>query len=189
VTNGMSNRNRDGRNANAAIAVSVHPSDFGGTPLGAIEYQRNLERAAFRAGGEDYSAPCQTIGDFLRGTSGTEASRIQPTYRGGQVRYTDFHNILPGYVCSMLEAGFRQFGKKIRGFDADDVPMTGVETRTSAPLRILRHEDSLTAPLYDRIYPCGEGAGYAGGIMSAAVDGIRVAQAILARYRRVSAEE
>ena len=189
VTNGMSNRNRDGRNANAAIAVSVHPSDFGGTPQGAIEYQRNLERAAFRAGGEDYSAPCQTIGDFLRGTSGTEASRVQPTYRGGQVRYTDFHNILPGYVCSMLEAGFRQFGKKIRGFDADDVPMTGVETRTSAPLRILRHEDSLTAPLYDRIYPCGEGAGYAGGIMSAAVDGIRVAQAILARYHRVSAEE
>ena len=189
VTNGMSNRNRDGRNANSAIAVSVHTSDFGGTPMGAIEYQRNLERAAFRAGGSDYTAPCQTVGDFLRGKSGTEASRIRPTYRDGMVRYTDFHKILPPYVCSMLEKGFRQFGKKIRGFDADDVPMTGVETRTSAPLRILRDEDALTAPLHDRIYPCGEGAGYAGGIMSAAVDGIRVAQAILARYRRVDSDE
>jgi uncharacterized FAD-dependent dehydrogenase len=105
------------------------------------------------------------------------------------VRYTDFHNILPPYVCSMLEMGLRQFGRKIRGFDAHDVPMTGVETRTSAPVRILRDDTSLTAPLYERIYPCGEGAGYAGGIMSAAVDGIRVAQAILARYRRVGADE
>ena len=157
--------------------------------MGAIEYQRNLERAAFRAGGSDYCAPCQTVGDFLQGKSGTEVRRIQPTYRGGMVRYTDFHNILPPYVCSMLEMGFRQFGRKIRGFDAHDVPMTGVETRTSAPVRILRDDTSLTAPLYERIYPCGEGAGYAGGIMSAAVDGIRVAQAILARYRRVGADE
>lgn len=189
VTNGMSNRKRDGRNANSAIAVSVHTSDYGGTPMGAIEYQRNLERAAFRAGGSDYCAPCQTVGDFLQGKSGTEARRIRPTYRGGMVRYTDFHNILPPYVCSMLEMGFRQFGRKIRGFDAHDVPMTGVETRTSAPVRILRDDASLTAPLYERIYPCGEGAGYAGGIMSAAVDGIRVAQAILARYRRVGSDE
>lgn len=184
VTNGMSNRSRDGRNANSAIAVSVHTSDYGGTPLGAIAYQRNLEQAAFCAGGSDYTAPCQTVGDFLRGTSGTEAKRIRPTYRDGNVRYTDFHKILPAYVCSMLEMGFRQFGRKIRGFDADDVPMTGVETRTSAPVRILRDDEVLTALHYDRIYPCGEGAGYAGGIMSAAVDGIRVAQAILARYKR-----
>lgn len=184
VTNGMSNRGRDGRNANSAIAVSVHTSDYGGTPIGAIAYQRNLEQAAYRAGGKNYAAPCQTVGDFLNGHSGTEAKRILPTYRGGNVCYTDFHKILPRYVCSMLEAGFRQFGKKIRGFDADDVPMTGVETRTSAPVRILRDDTVLTALRYDRIYPCGEGAGYAGGIMSAAVDGIRVAQAILTRYKR-----
>ena len=185
VTNGMSNRKRDGRNANSAIAVSVHTSDYGGTPMGAISYQRNLEQAAFRAGGRNYAAPCQTVGDFLNGRSGTEAKRIVPTYRHGSVCYTDFHKILPEYVCSMLEMGFRQFGRKIRGFDADDVPMTGVETRTSAPVRILRDDSAMTALRYDRIYPCGEGAGYAGGIMSAAVDGIRVAQAILARYRRV----
>lgn len=185
VTNGMSNRGRDGRNANSAIAVSVHTSDYGGTPMGAISYQRSLEQAAFRAGGCTYAAPCQTVGDFLNGRSGTEAKRIVPTYRHGSVCYTDFHKILPEYVCSMLEMGFRQFGRKIRGFDADDVPMTGVETRTSAPVRILRDDTALTAMRYDRIYPCGEGAGYAGGIMSAAVDGIRVAQAILARYKRM----
>ncbi|MBQ1976864.1 MAG: hypothetical protein II227_05430 [Clostridia bacterium] len=185
VTNGMSNRGRDGRNANSAIAVSVHTSDYGGTPLGAIAYQRNLEQTAFRAGGKNYAAPCQTVGDFLNGRVGTEAKRIVPTYRSGNVCYTDFHKILPEYVCSMLEMGFRQFGKKIRGFDAADVPMTGVETRTSAPVRILRDDTVLTALRYERIYPCGEGAGYAGGIMSAAVDGIRVAQAILARYKRV----
>lgn len=185
VTNGMSNRRRDGINANSAIAVSVHTSDYGGTPLKAISYQRELERAAFRAGGKNYAAPCQTVGDFLNGRAGTEAKRIVPTYRNGNVHYTDFHKILPEYVCSMLEMGFRQFGKKIRGFDADDVPMTGVETRTSAPVRILRDDTALTALRYDRIYPCGEGAGYAGGIMSAAVDGIRVAQAILSRYKRI----
>ena len=185
VTNGMSNRRRDGINANSAIAVSVHTSDYGGTPLKAISYQRELEQAAFRAGGKNYAAPCQTVGDFLNGRAGTEAKRIVPTYRNGNVCYTDFHKILPEYVCSMLEMGFRQFGKKIRGFDADDVPMTGVETRTSAPVRILRDDTVLTALRYDRIYPCGEGAGYAGGIMSAAVDGIRVAQAILSRYKRI----
>ena len=184
VTNGMSHHARDGRNANAAIAVSVHPSDYGATPLDAIAFQRNLEQIAFRAGGGTYAAPCQTFGDFISGKRGSVPHRIRPTYRGGDVVMSDFHSILPGFICSMLEEGIRSFGKKIRGFDALDVPMTGVETRTSAPVRILREDVSLCAPGYDRIYPCGEGAGYAGGIMSAAVDGIRVAQAILARYKR-----
>ncbi len=184
VTNGMSHHARDGRNANAAIAVSVHPSDYGATPLDAIAFQRNLEQAAFRVGGGTYAAPCQTFGDFVSGKQGSEPKRILPTYRGGDVVMSDFHTILPGFICSMLQEGIRSFGKKIRGFDAADVPMTGVETRTSAPVRILREDVSLCAPGYDRIYPCGEGAGYAGGIMSAAVDGIRVAQAILARYKR-----
>ena len=184
VTNGMSHHARDGRNANAAIAVSVHPFDYGATPAQAIAFQRNLEQAAFAAGGRSYAAPCQTFGDFVSGKHGTEPKRIIPTYRGGDVVMTDLHSILPGFICSMLETGIRSFGQKIRGFDAADVPMTGVETRTSAPIRILRHDISLCAPGYDRIYPCGEGAGYAGGIMSAAVDGIRVAQAILSRFKR-----
>jgi len=184
VTNGMSHHARDGRNANAAIAVSVHPSDYGATPAEAIAFQRMLEQAAFAAGGRTYAAPCQTFGDFVSGKRGTEPKRIIPTYRSGDVTLANFHEILPEFICTMLESGIRSFGRKIHGFDAADVPMTGVETRTSAPVRILRNDGTLCAPGYDRIYPCGEGAGYAGGIMSAAVDGIRVAQAILARYRR-----
>ncbi len=189
VTNGMSCRARDGRNANAALAVSVHPADYGADPLRAIEFQRALEQAAFAAGGRTYAAPCQTVGDFLHGKQGTVPARILPSYRGGDVVMTDFHKILPPFVTSMLEAGLPAFGKKIRGFDAADVPMTGVETRTSAPVRILRRDGTLLALGYDRIYPCGEGAGYAGGIMSAAVDGIRVAQAIMARYSHLSHSE
>ncbi len=184
VTNGMSNYARSGKNANAALAVSVHPSDYDGTPAGAIEFQRALERAAFRAGGETFAAPYQTVGDFLTGARGSMPGRILPTYRGGDVRAADFHTLLPPFITSMLEEGLRQFGHKIRGFDAPDVPMTGIETRTSAPLRILRDTETLCAPGHAAIYPCGEGAGYAGGIMSAAVDGIRVAQAILARFAR-----
>jgi len=186
VTNGMSRYARDGRNANAAIAVSVHPSDYGDNPADAIEFQRKLEQAAFAAGGKTYAAPCQTVGDFLSGKSGAEPTRVLPTYRGGDVVMRDFHTILPDFVCSMLAEGLQSFGRKIRGFSDAFVPMTGVETRTSAPVRILRHEETLCAPGQDRVYPCGEGAGYAGGIMSAAVDGIRVAQAILARFRRPS---
>jgi len=189
VTNGMSCRARDGRNANAALAVSVHPADYGADPYRAISFQRELERAAFAAGGRTYAAPCQTVGDFLSGRKGTVPARILPTYRGGDVVMTDFHTILPPFVTSMLEAGLSDFGRKIRGFAAADVPMTGVETRTSAPVRILRQDGTLLACGYDRIYPCGEGAGYAGGIMSAAVDGIRIAQAIMARFARADRSE
>lgn len=188
VTNGMSYHARDGRNANAAIAVSVHPSDYGATPADAIAFQRHLEEAAFAAGGRTYAAPCQLMGDFLTGTKGSMPHRIQPSYRGGDVAMCDFHEILPPFVTSMLEAGFADFGRKIRGFDAADVPLTGIETRTSAPVRILRHEETYLAVGHDRIYPCGEGAGYAGGIVSAAVDGIRVAQAILTRFARPKGE-
>lgn len=184
VTNGMSRYARDGKNANAALAVSVHPSDYGQSPLDAISFQRNLEQRAYFAGGKTYAAPCQTVGDFLKGNRGTLPTKISPSYRGGDVVMSDFRQILPPFVTSMLEAGLYNFGRKIRGFSDDCVPMTGVETRTSAPVRILRHDASYLAPGFDRIYPCGEGAGYAGGIVSAAVDGIRVAEAILARYKR-----
>lgn len=184
VTNGMSHYARDGKNANAALAVSVHPADYGATPMEAIAFQRDLERKAFEKGGKTYAAPCQTVGDFLKGNMGTLPTKISPSYRVGDVVMSDFRRILPPFVTSMLEAGLYNFGRKIRGFSDDCVPMTGVETRTSAPVRILRHDASYLAPGFDRIYPCGEGAGYAGGIVSAAVDGIRVAEAILARYKR-----
>lgn len=182
VTNGMSTRARDGRNANAAVCVSVKPEDCGSTPAGAIEFQRNLERCAYRTAGSDYTAPMQTVGDLLAGTKGTNYSRIVPTYRDGQVRPCDFHDIFPPFVTDLLKKGLTDFGRKIKGYDAPDVPLTGVETRTSAPVRILRGE-TLTAPGHPGVYPCGEGAGYAGGIVSAAVDGIRVAAKIIAEYR------
>lgn len=181
VTNGMSTRARDGRNANAAVCVSVHPNDFGNTPQGAIEFQRNLERVAYRAAGSNNTAPMQTVGDLLCGTHGTNYSRIVPTYRGGLVTPCDFHDVFPPYITEMLKKGLVDFGKKIKGYDSADVPLTGVETRTSSPVRIMRGED-LTAPGHSGVYPCGEGAGYAGGIVSAAVDGIRVASKIIGEY-------
>ena len=181
VTNGMSRRMRDGVNSNAAIAVSVKHDDYGATPAGAIAFQRELESRAYAAGGSTYAAPMQTVGDFLNGKSGTEASRITPSYMNGNVVPCDMRSILPSFVCDMLDEGLRDFGRKIKGFDASDVPMTGVETRTSAPVRIMRG-DSYTAFAHDRIYPCGEGAGYAGGIMSAAIDGLRVARAVIEKY-------
>ena len=177
----MSTRARDGRNANAAVCVSVLPGDYGSDPCKAIEFQRNLEKAAFRAGGGDYTAPMQTVGDLLDGKSGTEYTKIVPTYRDGIVRPCDFTAIFPPFVTEMLKAGLTDFGRKIKGYDASYVPLTGVETRTSAPVRILRGEDCAAVGHPD-IYPCGEGAGYAGGIVSAAVDGIRVAQKIIEKY-------
>lgn len=181
VTNGMSTHARDGRNANAAVCVSVLPTDFGGDAVRAIEFQRTLEKAAFAAGGRDYTAPMQTVGDLFEKKTGTLPSKIIPTYRGGRVAAADFDKIFPAFVTGMLREGLADFGRKIKGYDEKCVPLTGVETRTSAPVRILRGED-LTALGRRGIYPCGEGAGYAGGIVSAAVDGIRVARAIMAKY-------
>ena len=182
VTNGMSRHARDGRNANAAVCVSVHPEDYGNAPDKAILFQRNLEQKAFAAGGRNYYAPMQTVGDFLEGRAGTLPTMIKPTYRDGLVTPADFHSLFPGFVTSMLAEGLNKFDRQIRGYAAANVPMTGIETRTSAPVRILRTE-ALTAPGHDTVYPCGEGAGYAGGIVSAAVDGLRVAGQILQRYR------
>ena len=181
VVNGMSNYDRNGINSNSAVAVSVRPSDFDGTPNGAIDFQRKLERSAFVNGGADYSAPIQTVGDFLNGKLGSEPSKIQPTYRNGKVKVSNMENILPSFVSSELKRGLISFDKKLKGFACDDAILTGVESRTSAPLKILRGEN-MTAIGKDRIYPCGEGAGYAGGITSAAVDGIRVAMTIIGRF-------
>ncbi|MBQ8289161.1 MAG: hypothetical protein IJX76_10455, partial [Clostridia bacterium] len=179
VTNGMSNSTRDGRNSNSALAVSILPADFGGTPEGAISFQRKLEVAAFAAGGGNYDAPLQTVGDFLSGKQGTAPSRIASTYRGGNhFALCDLHALLPSYAGDLLSTGIRRFARQIEGFDAPDALLTGLETRTSAPLRILRGTDR-QAVGHPGLYPCGEGAGYAGGITSAATDGIATAIAVV----------
>lgn len=182
VTNGMSRFARDGLNANSALAVSVLPSDYGATPEGAIDFQRSLERAAFKAGGCNYDAPLQTVGDFLSHRQGSEPTAVRSTYRGGgHYALADFHELLPSFVSELLEVGIRRFAHQIEGFDTPEALLTGIETRTSAPLRILRAE-SRTAPGYPNLYPCGEGAGYAGGITSAAVDGLSCAIALANQF-------
>ena len=183
VVNGMSNHRRDGRNANSAISVSVFPEDFGGTARGALAFQRGIEEAAFRAGGGDYAVPLVTLGDFLCGRCDTFPSRIQSTYMGGDAyRLASPDAYLPGFVTAALRDAFPAFGRKIRGFDTSDALLSGAETRTSAPIRILRAEETRTVPGYRNLYPVGEGAGYAGGITSAALDGIRSALAVMSVY-------
>jgi uncharacterized FAD-dependent dehydrogenase len=186
VVNGMSHRARDGRNANSAVVVSVRCEDYpqvdGNAALGAIAYQRMIERAAFAAGGGNYTAPIQTVGDFLRGQVRHEPSCVVPTYRDASaVKLADLSTVFPAYVTEHLRYGLTSFDRKVSGFAAEHAVLTGAETRTSAPVRILRGEDfcAIGHPL---IYPCGEGAGYAGGITSAAVDGLRVAMAMIGRY-------
>ena len=184
VVNGMSYRKRNGKNSNSAINVSVFCEDYGNTVEGAIGFQRSLERAAFCAGGGNFYAPVQTVGDFLDGRSGTEPQRVKPSYMGGdRYKLADLGEIFPGYISSSLRRGISSFGKKLSGFDAPEAVLTGVETRTSAPLRILRSSEC-TSAREDKVYPCGEGAGYAGGIMSAAVDGIFVAYKIIERFKQ-----
>ena len=183
VVNGMSRFARDGRNANAALAVSVRVSDYGDHPMKAIEYQRALEQKAFSAGGGDYSAPCQTVGDFLSGKQGSEPTTVHPSYMNGGVRMCDLHSVLPAFVTDHLADGIRRFDRQYLGFSSDTACLTGVETRTSAPVRIPRGDD-FTALGCDNIYPIGEGAGYAGGITSAAVDGVNAALQLLSKYRR-----
>jgi uncharacterized FAD-dependent dehydrogenase len=190
VVNGMSYHARSNPNANAAVAVSVYPSDIeplNGNPLlGSIAFQRRIERAAYRAGGGDYYAPIMTMGDFLSGKRGSEPSVILPSYRDGKVRVSDFETVFPSFVLDGLRRGLHNFGKKIKGYDAPEAVLTAAETRTSAPLRILRDPESLQAVGESLIYPCGEGAGYAGGITSAGVDGVRCALALMERFAPTS---
>ncbi len=185
VVNGMSRYARDGRNSNSALAVSVKLSDIekhdGSDVLGAIEFQRKIERAAFAAGGGDYSCPLQTVGDFLLGTRGSEPARITPTYMGGnKYKLAEMDRVLPDFVCERLRFGISAFDRRLRGFGAHDAILLGAETRTSSPVRIMRGDDMMAIGKKN-IYPCGEGAGYAGGITSAAVDGVKVAVAILTK--------
>ena len=181
VVNGMSHYARDGRNANAALAVSVSPEDYGNDVRAAIAFQRRLEQAAFALGGSGYAAPIQTVGDFMQGTLCHEPSTVLPTYMNGYCKVAPLDGILPHFVSEGLRRGIALFDKRLSGFGDERAILTAVETRTSAPLTIKRTE-ALTALENDLVYPCGEGAGYAGGITSAAVDGIRAAMAVMARF-------
>lgn len=180
VTNGMSRFARDGANANAAFLVNVGPGDFeGDDPLAGVEFQRRWERAAFELGGRTFRAPAQLLGDFLQGVASSGPGSVSPTYPIG-VTYADLAQCLPEFVVASLREAAPILDRRLRGFATPDALLTGVETRSSSPVRVLR-DDSLQSNLRG-VYPCGEGAGYAGGIMSAAVDGIRCAEAVLARY-------
>ncbi len=180
VTNGMSYHARSGKNANAAVVVSVDGSDFGGDALRAVEFQRELERRAYQAGGGGYAAPAETVQSFLRGEGTLKITSVQPTYPRG-VRAADLGSLLPPELTGALRTGLAAFERKLRGYTAPEAVLTGLETRTSSPVRLLRGEDLVSLDARG-IYPCGEGAGYAGGIMSAAVDGVRVAKAIAEEY-------
>lgn len=181
--NGMSSFARSGANANCAVNVSINTDDYGNSPIKAIEFQENLEKKAFVAAGSNYNAPIQLMGDFLNDTAVHSPSRIMPTYAGGdRTTVINLSTILPDYVTKRLREGFVSFDRKIKGFAISDAILTGVETRTSAPVRIMRN-DSLTSINNSSVYPCGEGAGYAGGIMSSAIDGIKVAVEIMKKYK------
>ena len=174
VTNGMSYHARDGRNANSAIAVSINENDFGGDVFSAIAFQHTIEQKAFEAarGG----APIRTMGDFLK--NGAASGKVRPTYTG-KTEECAVETLFPPFVGEYLKKGFLCFEKQLSGFSSPDAILTAPETRTSSPVRILREKDTLSAPSHKGLYPCGEGAGYAGGITSAAVDGIRCALAYL----------
>lgn len=178
VTNGMSNYARDAENSNSALLVSVNPEDFGSKDvLAGVEYQRTLEKLAYTAGGGNYFAPYQLVGDFLNGKKSTGYGKVKPSYQRG-VKAADFNEILPSYVCDGLKDGICDFERRLRGFSNEESVLTGVETRSSSPVRILRAESG-DALRIQGLYPAGEGAGYAGGITSAAVDGVMVAEKII----------
>lgn len=190
VTNGMSLYARASGVANSALVVTVGPDDFGNHPLGGVAFQREWEKKAFELGGHDYKAPLQTVGDFLARQKGTvpEGNAAAPhSYRPGVVA-ADLHECLPTYVTDVMERALPYFGRRIKGFDEPQICMTGVETRTSSPLRILRDDDR-QSPTVKGLYPMGEGAGYAGGIMSAALDGAETAIRVMVAYKPLKAQE
>lgn len=180
-TNGMSYSGRSGTNANAALLVTLMPEDFPSDDvLSGMEWQREIEQAAYHYGGDNYLAPCQLVGDFLANKPSTGPRSVEPTYAPG-VFYGDLREVLPERITSVMTQAIPELGKKLSGFDHPDAVLTGPETRSSSPVRITRGEDYQSIGLRG-LYPCGEGAGYAGGITSAAVDGVRCAEAVVNRY-------
>ncbi|MDT0605188.1 NAD(P)/FAD-dependent oxidoreductase [Thalassotalea castellviae] len=187
VTNGMSQYSRHERNANSAIVVGIEPKDFtygsedpkseAENVLAGIEFQRRLEEKAFKLGGENYDAPVQLVGDFLNGRKSGEHGDVEPSYKPG-VKYCDLSESLPEYAIDAIREALPAFNRKIKGFSMDDATLTAVETRTSSPIQITRDKETLESLNVKGLYPAGEGAGYAGGILSAGIDGIKVAEAI-----------
>ena len=177
VTNGMSQYARNERNANSAIVAEVVPTDFKDKPLGGIEFQQRWEEKTFLLGGGNFNAPCQLVGDFLNGKPSSELGSVQPSYLPG-ITMTDLRGCLPVYVVSAIKEALPEFEKRIRGFTLEDAVLTGIETRTSSPVRILRGKDYQSISIRG-LYPAGEGSGYAGGILSSAMDGIKAAEAMI----------
>ena len=178
VTNGMSTWARDGENSNAALLVGVTPEDFGASsPLAGVEFQRRIEKAAFQLVGGTYSAPAQRVADLLEGIPTKNLGEVRPTYQPGVVP-SDLSGCLPDFVVESMRAALPVLGRRLRGFDWGEALLAAPETRSSSPVRVLRDENC-QSPLAQGLYPCGEGAGYAGGIVSAAVDGLRCAEALL----------
>ncbi|NHZ37180.1 NAD(P)/FAD-dependent oxidoreductase [Massilia rubra] len=177
VTNGMSQYSRNERNANSAIVVGITPADYPGHPLAGIALQRQLEEGAFALGGGTYDAPGQLMGDFVKGRASTAFGSVVPSFKPA-VHLTDLATALPDYAIVAMREAFPAFDKQIRGYYQEDAVLTGVETRTSSPIRIKRRDDNLQSLNTRGLFPAGEGAGYAGGILSAAVDGIKVAEAV-----------
>jgi hypothetical protein len=181
VSNGMSYHARDLENANSALVVTVSPEDFeGSSPLRGMEFQRHYESLAFKLGGGNYKAPIQLVGDFMKDRISTKLGKVTPSYTSGY-EFKELKYCLPDYVVEALKEGILNFDKKIKGYASEDAVLTGIETRTSAPVRINRNE-TLESTNVSGLYPTGEGAGFAGGIISAAVDGIRVAEHIIEKF-------
>lgn len=179
VTNGMSQYSRNERNANAGIVVGIDPdTDFPGGPLAGVELQERLESIAYELGGSDYCAPGQLVGDFVRGAPSTVLGDVEPSYKPG-VRLGDLSTALPDYALEAIREALPVFGRQIRGFDRPDAVLTGIESRTSSPLRITRDAETMQSLNVRGLFPGGEGAGYAGGILSAGVDGIKLAEAVM----------
>ncbi len=185
VVNGMSMHKRNGENANSAVVVAVSPEDFPSEdPMAGVAFQREIERTAFKLCGGDYKAPCQLVGDFLRGVAPIRFGSVAPTYPRG-VTLCDLSAVFPGFVVDALRPSLIEFDHKLKGFASEDSLLTAPETRTSSPVRIVRQPETLECVSVSGLIPCGEGAGYAGGIMSAAVDGIRAAERIMAEYKPI----
>lgn len=176
VTNGMSQYERSGKNANSGIVVGITPADYPGSPIAGIEFQRRLEERAFELGGGTYEAPGQLVGDFLAGKPSSQLGTVKPSYKPG-VHLGDLSSSLPDYAIEAIREAIPAFDKQIKGFAMHDAVLTGVETRTSSPICIKRGDDCQSLNTQG-LYPAGEGAGYAGGILSAGVDGIKVAEAV-----------
>lgn len=182
VTNGMSEHARDKDNANSAFLVNVVPEDFGSDhPLAGVHFQQKYERLAFELGGKNYNAPVQLVGDFLHDRVSTKVGSVKPSYQPGYT-FVNLKECLPEFVIETMKEALLNLDKKIKGFAMEDAVLTGVETRSSAPIRIVRDENSLQSANTKNLYPCGEGAGYAGGIVTAAVDGIKCAEKIIQMY-------